>query len=1038
MLYPEPLHFVGRRRELGQLGALLDAACEGGSTLAVVTGEPGIGKSTLVGRVADQAVTRGVTVLWGRSSELAGAPAYWPLLQVLAELVPGDDEARALLRTLDEGDAAAPLTAHARFRLQRRVADVLRGPRRSGSPRLVVLEDLHAADLDSLRVLLVLTEVWQGDGLCVIATARSVDPRWTDEARALFETLVRRGHPIELAGLDEATVAQLVASSTTASEVMTLSRDLWVRTGGNPLFLHGLLSARQAPSGQLPLTVRAAVTARLSTLPEQVLGVLRVAALVDTRFPVALVAAAAGEPVAACVSRLEEAARDGLLHQVDERTFRFSHALFAEQIDAALSPASRAETHRRIAEAMERLGSTGLAGLAHLGRTAWHFAQVARVRPEPRALAYAQRAADQARRAAAYDAATDHFALALELATTADADQDRALAFALRVAFGETALLAGRRALGRGALIAALAEADAANDGDGLAQAAVALVRSSAFAVQDAELRRWLERAIAVGGGTSAWKARLYGGLARALWAEGAPLEVRVAASTRAVSLARDTADPDALGEALSAHAHALWSPATLAERRMLAEELRALTPTISDPVLGFEAHRWRLNACWEAGDGVGAEEAFVDYARAAQVLGSSQARMNVALRRVTRAAIQGRFEEVDDALVELVEEGRRSGDPQTEHYAAYGRLYPQVVRGELAAVERDLPLLVEAGRLWHNFPAATFVPAMALLALGRQDAIRHLLDAPLPDRARDAWGYPHRLAMMGELAMALDDAAAARGAALELAAFADQYLWSGIGYPMGPVALSRARLAAFLGDTASARALYAEARERAARAGDIPRAEEATRALAAWPEATVAPDPSLASAPSHLAIGTLKREGNDFAFEFRARRTRVRASRGLEHIAALVARRGEWVPVLDLVGGGKAREVAADGDLGPALDPEAKRQYRARMLELREALDEAEAWADAGRAERARAELEWLTAELSRAVGLGGRDRAQGAAAEKARVAVAKAIRRALDALLAQDEALGRHLENALKTGSLCCYDPEPGVEIRVPPDGG
>ena len=107
-------------------------------------------------------------------------------------------------------------------------------------------------------------------------------------------------------------------------------------------------------------------------------------------------------------------------------------------------------------------------------------------------------------------------------------------------------------------------------------------------------------------------------------------------------------------------------------------------------------------------------------------------------------------------------------------------------------------------------------------------------------------------------------------------------------------------------------------------------------------------------------------------------------------------------------------------------LDEQAVQSYRRRLLELREELDEAEGFADAGRADRAREEIDFLTEELARAVGLGGRDRRAGAAAERARTAVQKRLRNAIRRIEEGLPELGRHLDQAIRTGTFCGYLPD------------
>jgi hypothetical protein len=148
----------------------------------------------------------------------------------------------------------------------------------------------------------------------------------------------------------------------------------------------------------------------------------------------------------------------------------------------------------------------------------------------------------------------------------------------------------------------------------------------------------------------------------------------------------------------------------------------------------------------------------------------------------------------------------------------------------------------------------------------------------------------------------------------------------------------------------------------------------------------------------------------------------RLKASRGIEMLAKLVAEPGREVHVLELMGA----EMVDAGDAGEVLDADAKRAYRARMIELREELAEAEQWNDAARAERARDEIEALEAELSRSVGIGGRERRVGKAAERARVNVQRRLSDALKRIADSNAELGKHLSLTLRTGTYCSYSPD------------
>ena len=108
-------------------------------------------------------------------------------------------------------------------------------------------------------------------------------------------------------------------------------------------------------------------------------------------------------------------------------------------------------------------------------------------------------------------------------------------------------------------------------------------------------------------------------------------------------------------------------------------------------------------------------------------------------------------------------------------------------------------------------------------------------------------------------------------------------------------------------------------------------------------------------------------------------------------------------------------------------LDARAKEAYRRRLAEIEEDIEEARAMADAGRATQAGAERDFLVRELSRAVGLGGRDRIAGSASERARASVTRAVRQAMTRIRQHHPPLAKHLDHAIHTGTYCAYLPDP-----------
>ena len=111
-------------------------------------------------------------------------------------------------------------------------------------------------------------------------------------------------------------------------------------------------------------------------------------------------------------------------------------------------------------------------------------------------------------------------------------------------------------------------------------------------------------------------------------------------------------------------------------------------------------------------------------------------------------------------------------------------------------------------------------------------------------------------------------------------------------------------------------------------------------------------------------------------------------------------------------------------------LDAQAKQTYRRRLAEIEDDIDDARAADDHRREAQADTEREFLIRELSRAVGLGGRDRRAGSASERARAGVTRAIRQAIAHIKQHQPDLADHLERAIRTGTHCSYLPD----TRVP----
>ena len=207
--------------------------------------------------------------------------------------------------------------------------------------------------------------------------------------------------------------------------------------------------------------------------------------------------------------------------------------------------------------------------------------------------------------------------------------------------------------------------------------------------------------------------------------------------------------------------------------------------------------------------------------------------------------------------------------------------------------------------------------------------------------------------------------------------------------------------------------------------------------------ESTLQTFPTVLSSTRQDAENVFRREGDYWSVVFDGQIVRMRDMKGLRYLARLLADPGREFHVVDLVAVERgspvetARVIAQGlsfrdgGDAGEMLDACAKEAYRRRLIEIEDDLQEARAFGDASRVAQATAERDCIVRELSRAVGLGGRDRRAGSAAERARASVTRAVRQAMGRIRAHHPLLDAHLERAIRTGTYCSYLPDPRVPV-------
>jgi TolB-like protein/tetratricopeptide (TPR) repeat protein len=169
------------------------------------------------------------------------------------------------------------------------------------------------------------------------------------------------------------------------------------------------------------------------------------------------------------------------------------------------------------------------------------------------------------------------------------------------------------------------------------------------------------------------------------------------------------------------------------------------------------------------------------------------------------------------------------------------------------------------------------------------------------------------------------------------------------------------------------------------------------------------------------ITSATFRRDGSVWTLAFGGLSVQLSHQKGFLDLVQLMARPGSELHCLELAD----RPAETGGDV-PLLDERARRELKSRVRELQQEIDDADAAHDTGRAERAREELDQLVEHLSGALGLGGRARPLGSAAERARSAVTWRIRNSIKKIASAHSRLGRHLENSVRTGTFCVYEPE------------
>ncbi|WP_245401169.1 BTAD domain-containing putative transcriptional regulator [Nocardia albiluteola] len=729
--------FVGRERELA---ALLAAAgtITTEARVALVTGEAGLGKSTLLEQFRARLERDGWLVAAGRCPEQAGAPPAWAwveaLRQLAARVAPGEfapDVAPLLSDSAPvDGDAAA-----GRFRLRQAVWNWLAAAA-ADRPVAVILDDLHWADTVTLELL--------GGGIGRRAPILVVAAYRADESERLTETLgsLARTAPLrlDLAGLNGEAVAELVRAECAADDATVAG--IAERTGGNPFYVREsarLLNGEGAlvALSEVPAGVRDVLRRRLARLPEHGVAVLRLAAVAGRESSVDVLVRAADTDEDSVLDALDAGVIAGLLDEPGPGRVRFVHALVQDTLVTDVSRLRTTRMHARIAAALE--GSSDVAALAH------HYARAG----SPKAVGYCVRAAELAEARYAHDVAA---ALLTDAVANSSDPDERAdlLGRLLRAQVRAGAVAAARDTRAR-----AVAHAESIGRDDLLIAAFTA----------------WTE--------PTPWQARTYGTVDR-------PIVERVSRLLERTGLA-----PNVRAHLLIAYAHEL-----------VGEEDPTVVPAAQEAVDLATAPRLRAAALLILARGTGREEYSRELVRLGvehdlpvyRVTGLFNLAANAAaandpstMRRVTQEAldlarayrmpeaigaaeialatlvlIEGRFADAERLYIEATERMGRAGSVHAAGFLPLALAATWLNDGTLGDHLNDVRSLHET-----LGPMVADLLALALHAAGHIDEARRARRSPAP--IRPDFFFTFLTSLRALAIVALHDRAAAAAIYLEL-----------------------------------------------------------------------------------------------------------------------------------------------------------------------------------------------------------------------------------------------------------------------------
>jgi class 3 adenylate cyclase/tetratricopeptide (TPR) repeat protein len=843
---------VGRSIELESMAGAVKRSVDGeGSEVLLVSGEAGVGKSTLVGECARSAFDGGACVLFGHCEEDLATP-YRLFAEALDHLVTNIPEDELLAHVEANGSVLSRLVPALasrlpglppaiasdadteRYLLFGAVVDLL-ARASSRSPVILVFDDLQWADNGSLLLLRHIVSTGQLKRLLVLGTYRDSELSYSHALLDAMALLHRQNtvSRIELTGLDDTGVVSLMeaaAGHALDSTGLGLAHAVFRETDGNPFFVREIMrhlsetgAIYQDETGRwvaashedtpLPDSLRVVIGGRVGRLGEHAERVLSQAAVIGQDFDLDLLVRCTGSSEELLLDVLDKAVRADLVReQLDPPgQFRFVHALIQRTLYEDLGPTRRALAHRRVGEALERI--VGDRPGPRIGELAHHWFSATQPIDVRKAIEYSRQAAEAALALLAPDEAVHYFSQALQLLAQ-EREPDPLLEVDLLIGLGSAQRQAGMPTF-RDTLLDAADKARPLEATDRMVVAALANNRglfTSLGAVDTRKVEVLTTVLDAMPPDDSNERALLLATLCNEL-TYGRPLEERRALAHEAKEMARRLSDPATIVQVLNLVEQPLEALSTLEERMADAIEALALAERLEDPYLLYFASVYRRINAMVSGD-------FDTATRCLGVMRSLSERLRQPIlmwitkfHEASEALVFGDHELAEALSTEALQIGTDCGQPDAVSF--YGSQmvivrHQQGRLGELLSIVQAVASETGMDRYYNG--------ALAIAHLGAGDKAEAL--ALLESAAADGFaslpvgiGWMEATTAYAEVAIDLDHKGAAAHLFRLFAPHPDQMGFNGL-MPLEPVALYLGGLASVLGRYEQAERYFIEAGE--------------------------------------------------------------------------------------------------------------------------------------------------------------------------------------------------------------------------------